>query len=143
MDYAADISPEGARLRQALALERTRTFPFIAIQILTAEEPHRYRHDLESLFYVLVCLCIYPCAPPHPTQPPSREGTPSHSHAPTPREATWPPSDPLKLWFSLDHDCVAAYRSFNIVLSKSAFEDLLARFKPGPAWAMFKRVTRK
>ncbi|KAF8427245.1 hypothetical protein BGX38DRAFT_1235152, partial [Terfezia claveryi] len=41
LDYAVDISPENARPSTPLALERTGTYPFIAIQILTASEPHR------------------------------------------------------------------------------------------------------
>ncbi|KAF8430829.1 hypothetical protein BGX38DRAFT_1263558 [Terfezia claveryi] len=45
LDYAikASAQPSGA-------LDRTGTYPFIAIQILRGQERHRYRHDLESFF---------------------------------------------------------------------------------------------
>ncbi|KAF8447107.1 hypothetical protein BGX38DRAFT_1049093, partial [Terfezia claveryi] len=49
LDYAIEASaqPSGA-------LDRTGTYPFIAIQILLGQERHRYRHDLESFLYVLI-----------------------------------------------------------------------------------------
>ncbi|RPB20003.1 hypothetical protein L211DRAFT_578135 [Terfezia boudieri ATCC MYA-4762] len=142
LDYAVDISPERARPSTVQALERTGTYPFIAIQILTASEPHRYRHDLESLLYVLLWLCIYPCAPS-----PDEAVTSTDSNLPHPRpgvrRSTWHPTDPLKPWFSLDPDAVAAHKVFNIVIRKSAFEELLGRFKPGFAWDRFKNVARR
>ncbi|KAF8447110.1 hypothetical protein BGX38DRAFT_1046301, partial [Terfezia claveryi] len=49
LDYAIEASaqPSGA-------LDRTGTYPFIAIQVLRGRERHRYRHDLESFLYVLI-----------------------------------------------------------------------------------------
>ncbi|KAF8422226.1 hypothetical protein EV426DRAFT_643421 [Tirmania nivea] len=142
LDYAVDISPEHVRPSTALALERTGTYPFIAIQILTASEPHRYRHDLESLLYVLLWLCIYPCTPPPDDAVTSTDGNLPHP-IPGVRRSTWHPTDPLKPWFSLDPDTVAAHKVMNIVVGKLAFEELLGRFKPGFAWDRFKSVARK
>ncbi|KAF8419397.1 hypothetical protein BGX38DRAFT_1309570 [Terfezia claveryi] len=55
LDYAIEASaqPSGA-------LDRTGTYPFIAIQVLRGRERHRYRHDLESFLYVLLWVCCYP-----------------------------------------------------------------------------------
>ncbi|KAF8435924.1 hypothetical protein BGX38DRAFT_1216001, partial [Terfezia claveryi] len=41
LDYAVDISPDRARPSTPLVLERAGTYPFIAIRILSASEPHR------------------------------------------------------------------------------------------------------
>ncbi|KAF8422257.1 hypothetical protein EV426DRAFT_176258 [Tirmania nivea] len=142
LDYAVDISPERTRPSAPLILERTGTYPFIAIQILTASEPHRYRHDLESLLYVLLWLCIYPCSLSPNEAIKTTEGNVSHP-TPTSRRAIWHPTDPLKPWHSLDPDAVAAHKLMNIVVVESAFEELLERFKPGSAWYKFTRVARK
>jgi len=146
LDYAVDISPRGTGPRTQVPLERTGTFPFIAIQVLYAQEPHRYRHDLESLLYVFLWLCIYPCAP-LPTRlgerPPHPDNTPPDSPTPTPRKKTWPLGDPLSPWFSLDPESVAAHKTSNIVVHETCFEDLLSQFKPGATWGRFKSVARR
>lgn len=136
LDYAIDISPDRGQSTTPPVQERTGTYPFIAIQILTASEPHRYRHDLESLLYVLLWLCIYPCSPT-PAEP--AEG----SLTSKPTKSKWHHTDPLKPWFSLDPDTVAAHKVANIIVGKAAFEELLGRFKTGVGWRGFKRVARK
>ncbi|KAF8422177.1 hypothetical protein EV426DRAFT_643401 [Tirmania nivea] len=45
LDYAIEASTQPSS-----ALDRTGTYPFMAIQILLGQERHRYRHDLESFF---------------------------------------------------------------------------------------------
>ncbi|RPB18690.1 hypothetical protein L211DRAFT_747477, partial [Terfezia boudieri ATCC MYA-4762] len=50
LDYAVDTTSSGS----CGATDRTGTYPFIAINILRGREPHRYRHDIESLLYVLL-----------------------------------------------------------------------------------------
>ena len=44
-----DGEPTGAR-------HQTGTMQFIAIEVLRGTD-HTYRHDLESFFYVLLCIC--------------------------------------------------------------------------------------
>ncbi|KAF8430901.1 hypothetical protein BGX38DRAFT_1104167, partial [Terfezia claveryi] len=53
LDYAINIG-EGSTVTPSGAVDRTGTYPFIAINILLGREGHRYRHDLESMFYVLL-----------------------------------------------------------------------------------------
>ncbi|KAF9067845.1 hypothetical protein BDP27DRAFT_1295858 [Rhodocollybia butyracea] len=52
-DHAIRIGPESTPSSR----QRTGTAPYMAIDILDASPPpiHLYRHDLESLYYVLVC----------------------------------------------------------------------------------------
>ncbi|KAF8422175.1 hypothetical protein EV426DRAFT_513499, partial [Tirmania nivea] len=52
LDYAIEASTQPSS-----ALDRTGTYPFMAIQILLGQERHRYRHDLESFLYVLLWVC--------------------------------------------------------------------------------------
>jgi len=52
MDLAVTVGVESASSKQ-----RTGTKPFMAIDLLQLEPPvHMYRHDLESMFYVLVWI---------------------------------------------------------------------------------------
>jgi hypothetical protein len=40
------------------AMNRTGTMEFMAINVLRPSEPHSYRDDLESFFYVLIWICV-------------------------------------------------------------------------------------
>jgi len=40
------------------AMNRTGTMEFMSINVLRRREPHRYRDDLESFFYVLIWICV-------------------------------------------------------------------------------------
>ena len=40
------------------AMNRTGTMEFMAINVLRRSEPHSYRDDLESFFYVLIWICV-------------------------------------------------------------------------------------
>ncbi|KDQ23778.1 hypothetical protein PLEOSDRAFT_1108264 [Pleurotus ostreatus PC15] len=55
-DLASDVIPSGPH-----AKHRTGTGPFMALDLLTDDDPptHLYRHDLESLFYVLVWAAVH------------------------------------------------------------------------------------
>ncbi|KAF9502115.1 hypothetical protein BDN71DRAFT_1491472 [Pleurotus eryngii] len=55
-DLASDVIPLGPH-----AKHRTGTGPFMALDLLTDDDPptHLYRHDLESLFYVLVLAAVH------------------------------------------------------------------------------------
>lgn len=48
---------------RSAATHRTGTLPFMSIQLLTHgkenEVRHRYRHDLESFFYILLCAVLF------------------------------------------------------------------------------------
>lgn len=55
-DLASDVIPLGPH-----AKHRTGTGPFMALDLLADDDPptHLYRHDLESLFYVLVWAAVH------------------------------------------------------------------------------------
>jgi hypothetical protein len=40
------------------AMNRTGTMEFMAINVLRRNQPHTYRDDLESFFYVLIWICV-------------------------------------------------------------------------------------
>jgi hypothetical protein len=40
------------------AMNRTGTIEFMAVNVLRRSEPHSYRDDLESFFYVLIWICV-------------------------------------------------------------------------------------
>ncbi|KAI9759108.1 MAG: hypothetical protein M1840_003515 [Geoglossum simile] len=49
-----------SQARRSGAPNKTGTLPFMAISILDGDNTeHRYRHDIESFFYVLLWTCIY------------------------------------------------------------------------------------
>ena len=54
------------------AKHRTGTVPFMSIHLLKASPPHKYCHDLESFFYILVWAAVHfdlqkkQCLPPLP-----------------------------------------------------------------------------
>jgi serine/threonine protein kinase len=53
LDMAKAIGSESSG-----ATNRTGTMEFMAINILKRREPHSYRDDLESFFYVLIWICV-------------------------------------------------------------------------------------
>lgn len=53
LDLAKVIGSEGSGSEH-----RTGTMEFMAINILRRDEPHSYRHDLESFFYVLIWIYV-------------------------------------------------------------------------------------
>lgn len=120
LDYAIEASaqPSGA-------LDRTGTYPFIAIQILGGQERHRYRHDLESFLYVLLWVCCYPAVA-------GPAGIISSLHS------IWPASDPLSQWRDGDELSVINHKVANVIGSPRKFSLLLERFRPG--FEHFKRV---
>ncbi|KAI9765049.1 MAG: hypothetical protein M1840_007874 [Geoglossum simile] len=57
LDFARHNSSQAPR---SGAPNKTGTLPFMAISILERDDTeHRYRHDIESFFYVLLWTCIY------------------------------------------------------------------------------------
>jgi len=54
LDLAKVIGSEGSG-----SVHRTGTMEFMAINVLLRIEPHSYRHDLESFFYVLIWICVF------------------------------------------------------------------------------------
>ncbi|KAF8422232.1 hypothetical protein EV426DRAFT_606639 [Tirmania nivea] len=128
LDYALDKEKCGA---SSGAKDRTGTFPFIAINILLGLESHRYRHDLESLLYVLLFVSLYP-----------RHDASSNSLTkPSITDTLWDQQDPLKLWFTASESVVADHKKSRIVLDAMAFESLLADFRPG--FQSFKNTARR
>ncbi|KAF8439606.1 hypothetical protein BGX38DRAFT_1332251 [Terfezia claveryi] len=123
LDYAIDTHIDGA----SGAADRTGTYPFIAINVLTTQEIHRYRHDLESFLYVLLWVCCYP------VQTPMAPSTSPHQ--------SWPHHDPLGLWRDGNIDQVASDKSRKIVSQVDAFNRLLERFRPG--FEAFKQAARE
>ncbi|KIK04992.1 hypothetical protein K443DRAFT_4177 [Laccaria amethystina LaAM-08-1] len=59
-DMSSKLGEDGNVIRSA-AIHRTGTAPFMACDLLSevAEWPHFYRHDLESLFYILLWAAIH------------------------------------------------------------------------------------
>lgn len=53
-----DMAVKTAAPRPSGALHRTGTVEFMAIGVLRGD-PHTYRHDLESFWYVFIWLCVY------------------------------------------------------------------------------------
>lgn len=117
LDYAIDTSGASAA---SGAKDRTGTYPFISIQCLRGGVTHRYRHDLESLLYVLLWLSLYP-RPESSDQPAQEEDT----------RAMWKVKDPLEPWFTEAESMVAALKELGIVTSDAHFEDLLVMFREG------------
>ncbi|KAF8416571.1 hypothetical protein EV426DRAFT_704409 [Tirmania nivea] len=124
LDYALDTEKCGA---SSGAKDRTGTYPFIAINILLGLESHRYRHDLESLLYVLLFVSLYPRC--------------DASSKPTTTDALWNQQDPLKLWFTASESTVADHKTSRIVSGTMYFESLLADFRPG--FESFRNAARK
>ncbi|KAJ6449718.1 hypothetical protein C8R47DRAFT_1230544 [Mycena vitilis] len=65
MDYAVVLNSDGKRGPAAIG-HRTGTLPFMAIDVLAANGDlveHEARHDLESLLYVLLWVCIHYAGP--------------------------------------------------------------------------------
>ncbi|KAF8430967.1 hypothetical protein BGX38DRAFT_1277502 [Terfezia claveryi] len=120
LDYAIEASaqPSGA-------LDRTGTYPFIAIQVLRGVERHRYRHDLESFLYVLIWVCCYPAV----------------AGSANMISSLWPASDPLSQWRDGDEHSVTARKIADVIDSPRIFGLLLERFRPG--FEHFKRVARE
>jgi len=120
LDHAieASVQPSGA-------LGRAGTYPFIAIQILGGQERHRYRHDLESLLYVLLWVCCYPAVA-------AAANMISSAHP------IWPVSDPLSQWRDGDELSVINHKVACVIDSSRKFGLLLERFRPG--FEHFKRV---
>ncbi|KAF8421855.1 hypothetical protein EV426DRAFT_608215 [Tirmania nivea] len=123
LDYAIEASaqPSGA-------LDRTGTYPFIAIQILRGQERHRYRHDLESFLYVLLWVCCYPTVA-------GSQNMISSVHP------IWPASDPLSQWRDGDELSVTNHKVACVIDSSRMFGLLLERFRPG--FEHFKRVAKE
>jgi hypothetical protein len=58
-DMASELTDEG-EVPNSAALHRTGTLPFMATELLTTPPPaHRYRHDLESFFYILIWAAVH------------------------------------------------------------------------------------
>lgn len=150
LDYAIDVNT----LNASGAHDRTGTFPFLAINILSGSESHRYRHDLESLFYVFLVMCCYPGGLP-PNYTPRRRAS-STGQARTTTRKSWstnkalrglllpparpqdaqdaglfPPENPLGDWFTGSLWNVYTHKTTGIVTSDWHFEVLLTRFRSG------------
>ena len=123
LDYAVDTHIAGA----SGAADRTGTYPFIAINVLSAQEVHRYRYDLESFLYVLLWVSCYPV--PTRTAP-----------SPSPDEV-WPAHDPLGLWRDGTIDQVASDKARKVVAQVDTFNSLLERFRP--VFEAFKQASRE
>lgn len=123
LDYALDMSKPGA---QSGAKDRTGTYPFLAIALLSGRVSHRYRHDLESLLYVLLYVALYP-RPPRPDDEDSDYDTDNTDAGAGP----WDTRHPLKLWFNPAEKIVAAVKKSAIVGDKAEFEALFEHFRPG------------
>ncbi|KAF8428817.1 hypothetical protein EV426DRAFT_586271, partial [Tirmania nivea] len=123
LDYAIDASaqPSGA-------LDRTGTYPFIAIQVLRGRERHRYRHDLESFLYVLLWVCCYPVVA-------------GSAIILSPFDSIWPALDPLSKWHDEDEFSVASHKIAHVIDDSMLFGLLLERFRPG--FEHFKRVAKE
>ncbi|KAF8415690.1 hypothetical protein EV426DRAFT_629342 [Tirmania nivea] len=125
LDYALDISTHGL---SGLA-DRTGTYPFIAIQILRGHEGHRYRHDLESMFYVLLWVACYHIS--EADEASKRENDKQVDGNPTPEpKSPWIRSDPLAIWGDAEPDVVAAHKHTNVIDSTFNFRQLLQHFHP-------------
>ncbi|KAF5327224.1 hypothetical protein D9619_005083 [Psilocybe cf. subviscida] len=60
VDYSVLLPKEGSQERKTAVGHRTGTLPFMAIEILKGQTTsHGAHHDLESLFYVLVWICVF------------------------------------------------------------------------------------
>jgi len=138
LDYAIDIID----YRTSGAADRTGTYPYIAIDILSGK-PHRYRHDVESLFYVLLWVCCYPCGDSKAADgklssarqgSKSRSSTRQESYRPAPNSRPaeiWPTGDPLRIWYTADMETVAAHKISNVITRLSEFESLFEHFREG------------
>jgi len=118
LDYAAQT----ATLGPSGIAEWTGALPFVAINVLLGEDGfQRYRHDLESFFYVLVWIsCYYRCPSPMRSKvPPNRSNS------------IWPSEHPLCDWEEETIAMLAAHKTAYIVSNTGAFEDLLTHFQPG------------
>ncbi|RPB23921.1 hypothetical protein L211DRAFT_838374 [Terfezia boudieri ATCC MYA-4762] len=120
LDYAIEASaqPSGA-------LDRTGTYPFIAVQVLRGRERHRYRHDLESFLYVLIWVCCYPVVA-------------GSANVISP---IWPASDPLSKWRDGDELSVTSHKAACVIYDSMIFGLLLERFRPG--FEHFRRVAKE
>ncbi|RPB20408.1 hypothetical protein L211DRAFT_841744 [Terfezia boudieri ATCC MYA-4762] len=126
LDYALDTLSASA----SGAKDRTGTYPYIAINVLLGLEPHRYRHDLESLLYVLLSLALYPRTKPRTLKKEDQ-----------PLDCFWEAEDPLKVWKTGTIHQVADNKQSRIVSSTTMFEALLQHFRPG--FAAFRNAARR
>ncbi|RPB23608.1 hypothetical protein L211DRAFT_825142 [Terfezia boudieri ATCC MYA-4762] len=132
LDYAINIGKVSTVMPSG-AMDRTGTYPFIAINILLGREGHRYRHDLESMFYVLLWVaCNH--ALPHSrsassTKDQQRKG--GRYNVPTSGVTVWPEGNPLEPWLLGDPLEVASHKVMNIITYDAHFEQLLDRFAEG------------
>ena len=134
LDFAIEVDKIGVP-------EFTGTYPFIAIDIMKGTCAHRYRHDLESFFYVLVWIACYPAVAPAPPLQSRIAPTPSQSlpaSTNTNPEPTsddlkdlWPHGNPLAAWCLSGKQHVASLKRDSVVTSCTEFEELLARFRSG------------
>ncbi|KAJ7130173.1 hypothetical protein C8R44DRAFT_978331 [Mycena epipterygia] len=65
LDYALVVEPDGERGPTATG-HRTGTLPFMAVEVLVDGDnlpAHQPRHDLESLLYVLIWICVHYAGP--------------------------------------------------------------------------------
>ncbi|KAF8421372.1 hypothetical protein EV426DRAFT_608920 [Tirmania nivea] len=123
LDYAIEASAPSSG-----ALDRIGTYPFIAIQVLRGRERHRYRHDLESFFYVLLWVCCYPVVA-------------GSANIISRFDSTWPASNPLIEWHDGNELSVTNHKVACVIASSRIFGLLLERFRPG--FERFKRVARE
>jgi hypothetical protein len=106
-----DVSP--------LSKQRTGTKPYMAYQLLAAAENppvHCYRHDLESLFYVILVLT---------------------SHFENGKEI---PNPPLAEWFRLDSRTLASKKGELITIATIPLPDLTSPYTGFGKW--LKRMRR-
>ncbi|RPB18065.1 hypothetical protein L211DRAFT_871918 [Terfezia boudieri ATCC MYA-4762] len=136
LDYAVDTTEEPL----SGAVDRTGTYPFIAIKILAGAERHRYRHDLESFLYVLLWVCCYPVRISTTTSPTTTIIESVQHNSTKFSSLLWPSDDPLYIWQNGDQRTVVSDKIANIVSDTQNFECLLNRFRPG--FEPFKVVAR-
>ncbi|KAK7013930.1 hypothetical protein R3P38DRAFT_3322448 [Favolaschia claudopus] len=66
LDYALVLDDKGERGKTVAKAHRTGTLPFMATQVLKqgpSLAQHQPHHDLESLFYVLIWICVHYVSP--------------------------------------------------------------------------------
>ncbi|QYS99468.1 Protein kinase-like domain [Trichoderma simmonsii] len=128
------VDPQGILIDFGAALDLEKGPPprqivgsdgFMAIGVLRGE-PHTYRHDLESLFYVFLWLAI------------ANDSEHDHAHEILER---LPKTSRLQKWRSPDLDFEAVWKAVEADMSPEGFEEILGEFSPD--FDPFKDLARK
>ncbi|RPB19793.1 hypothetical protein L211DRAFT_842330 [Terfezia boudieri ATCC MYA-4762] len=130
LDYAINIGGVSAATASGAA-DRTGTYPFIAINILLGTDGHRYRHDLESMFYVLLWVACNHALPHTHSASSAKDQQRKEGRYNVPTAMVWPEGNPLEPWLLGNPREVASHKLLNIVSYEAYFEQLLERFAEG------------